>query len=95
MATNLGSGSQGDHCWHVNNLHHCYRMDGGTVYVRRFDLEGNEIGSEQTTNLTGLDDAPIQIEPSVDGDGNARIVALVMSSGDVHTYVSTDSINFY
>jgi hypothetical protein len=73
MSLSIGAGDYGDFCWTSNHVLHVYRLSGGTVYLQRYDLQGGAIGSEITTDLTGLDSKQISCGPSTGSGGEHRI----------------------
>ena len=89
----LGSASQAALCWSGNNVLHAYRLDGGAVYVRRFDLEAGETGSESPTGITGLDDAPIDCAASV-GERTLVVTLAALKDGQAVVYRSEGGLTF-
>ena len=71
-----------------------HRLDSGTVYTRDYDAQKNALYAEQTTNLTGLDDAEIDARYSVQPDGKAVIGLLHFVSSSIVFKISEDGINF-
>lgn len=90
MAFSLGSGTYGDIAFTGNNVMYGIRLSGGTVYVKAFDAQGNLLGSEKTSNLTGLDDAPIAAETSVGSGGESRLHVLYTIGGSLTVKTSID-----
>jgi hypothetical protein len=90
MAFTLGSGTYGDIAFTGNNVMYGIRLSGGTVYVKAFDGQGNALGSEKTSNLTGLDDAPIAAETSVGSGGESRLHVLYTIGGSLTVKTSLD-----
>jgi hypothetical protein len=71
-----------------------YRLDGGTVYVRAYDALLNALYTEQTTNLTGLDDAEIDADYSIETGGLIRIGLMHFVGGSAVLKFSNDGITF-
>lgn len=71
-----------------------FRLDAGTVYVRAYDAAGNALFTEQTTNLTGLDDAEIDARYSVGPDQKSRIGLFHIVGGSAIFKTSSDGITF-
>jgi hypothetical protein len=71
-----------------------YRLDGGTVYVRAYDAQLNALYTEQTTNLTGLDDAEIDADYSIETGGLIRIGLMHFVGGSAVLKFSNDGITF-
>lgn len=73
VAITIGSGNFGAIAHVANNTVFVYRLSGGTVFGQQFDGQMNQVGTEFTTNLTGLDDKPIAARSSVGSGGELRI----------------------
>jgi hypothetical protein len=71
-----------------------FRLNAGTVYSRAYDADGNALFAEQTTNLTGLDDAEIDARFSVGPTQNVRIGILHIVGGSAIFKTSADGITF-
>jgi len=83
MAFTLGSGDYGDLAFSPNNVMYGLRLNSGTIYVKAYDTQGNLIGSEMTSNITGIDEAPIAAETSVGSGGELRLHVLYTVSGSL------------
>ena len=94
LALSVGSGSHGTAAQRPDGILHTYRLDSGTVYTRAYDAQKNALYAEQTTNLTGLDDAEIDARYSVQPDGKAVIGLLHFVSSSIVFKTSEDGINF-
>ena len=94
MAISIGSGDYGDFCWSQNHVLHVYRLSGGTVYLKRFDLQGNAIGTEITTDLTGLNSKQFSCAPSVGSGGEHRIGLWHVVAGVQTIKTSVNGWNF-
>lgn len=71
-----------------------YRLESGTVYVRAYSANLTPLYAEQTTNLTGIDDAEIDVRHSIDGEGKIRIGLLHFVGASPVCSFSTDGITF-
>jgi hypothetical protein len=94
LAITVGTGTHGAIAQRPDGILHTYRLDSGTVYARAYDAQGNAIYAEQTTNLTGLDNAEIDAHYSVRTGGEAVIGMVYLVSGTVTYKTSEDGISF-
>jgi hypothetical protein len=94
LAITIGSGTHGCTDIGADGVIRTYRLDSGTVYVRAYDAELNPLYAEQTTNLTGLDDAEIDVRHSVAPDGKQRVGLLHFVGGSIVLKFSADGISF-
>jgi hypothetical protein len=94
LSITVGSGSHGASAGRPDGIVHTYRLLSGTVYTRAYDAQGNALYTEQTTNLTGLDDVEIDAHYSVGQDGQALIGMLYTVGGAITYKTSPDGINF-
>jgi hypothetical protein len=94
LAITIGTADHATTCIRADGLIFTYRLNAGTVYVRAYDSELNALFAEQTTNLTGVDDAEIDARDSVGAGGLVRIGLLHLVGGSAVCKTSEDGITF-
>ncbi len=94
LAITIGTATAAAHCHTKNGILYTFRLDSGTIYGRAYDLQGNAIESEWTTNLTGVDDDEIDARVSIGPGGEQRIGILHLVSGTAILKTSPDGKTF-
>jgi len=94
LAITIGTASHAAVVERPDGLLMTFRLSAGTVYMRAYDADGNALFAEQTTNLTGLDNAEIDARFSVGPTQNVRIGILHIVGGSAIFKTSADGITF-
>jgi hypothetical protein len=94
LAITVGTGTHGAIVERPDGVLYTFRLNSGTVYMRPYDAVGNALFAEQTTNLTGLDNAEIDSRYSVGSDQISRIGLLYKIGGVLTFKTSKDGITF-